>query len=248
MRPADDNLKRYLLFEDYNFFRYDFDKILDSSLYDLILGGKSYLEIVTWKDSEGCIKGISFIPLGAVNAKEHKECVYYKSTLYNGEKVKYKIQKKNLIILDLKEIGFRRNYFRRLLKKMVEIDLPSDSMIENGQKIGFDFLEFNRRNELKLLYINRKTHWLGRNYNNQHLSESYSLYRTAKYKILRLSILDYFFKQFNNALKRFQEECDFKGEIIATFERISYEEHLESLQKGEINTSQFCDIIYPKYV
>ena len=248
VRPANDNLKKYLLFENYSFFRYDFEKILDSSMYSLILGGKSYIEIVTWKDSEGCIKGISFIPLGATNAKEHKEEVLFTSILYNGEKTKYKIKKKNVIALDLKEIGFQRNYFRRLINKMAAIELPSASMLENGQKIGFDFREYNKRNELKLLQFNKKTHWLGRNYSNQHLSESYLLYRTAHYKMLRLTILDYFLKKFNDALKRFQGECSFEGKIVATFQRINYEEHLEALRKGEINTSQFRDIIYPKYI
>lgn len=61
--PADDLLKKLLTFDDYSFFRYSFDKLLDTLMYHLILNGTAYLEIVKWVDSKGTLQGIELVPI-----------------------------------------------------------------------------------------------------------------------------------------------------------------------------------------
>jgi hypothetical protein len=126
---------------------------------------------------------------------------------------------------------------------MESLDIPSYSLLENSSTNGFDINKFEQLADFKLLYLNRKTYWLGRNYKNQFMSESYLLYRIAHFKMLRLKFLDYILKQYNAALDRFKEEYIISGEIITTSTRIDYDKYLTDLKDGKLNTTQVSDVI-----
>lgn len=242
IKPQEDSLTKYLTNENFNFLQYDLDQILQQNVYSLIMSGKAYIEIVILKDQDNNLKSISFIPLKVLIAKRHSDRTEFIAQLFNGNKIKYNVEKENLIVLDLKDLGFNRKYFVKLINKMAKIDLLDYSIYSQTAK-GFDIEKFKRLSEFKLLYLNRKTYWCGRNYANQHMSESYLLYRMAHYKMLRLKFLDYILSKYNTALERFKTEYAFEGRIITTEKRIDYAKCLEDLKEGNLSTSQVSDII-----
>ncbi len=190
--------------------------------------------------------GLSLLPL----------CVRWKTTLCdetlflarNSHKklISFTIKSKNVICFDLKDLKIRRNYFRRLIRKLSRKDITSISnLLTDPQMQGkFDFEEYQRRNELSFLKCTHKVFWYGRDGSNQHLSESYLLYRAAHYKMWRGKILEYFIRQINAALESFKEELNFNGTIIIGSQIPDLESDLQRYNSGQINATQLAEIVF----
>lgn len=245
VEPPDDSLKDFLCFEDFMFLEYNMDKLLTGAMEDLISYGKAYLEIVSWRDTEGKIKGISFAPIQPLAVLKGKDKTLFASVLYNKKLKWYCIENTNLVVLQLKDLGFSRFSLQRLLKKIKEYDLTNVSdMSLNSEKTGFDFSEYIRISEFNLLKTTKKVYWYGRKGDNQHLSESYLLYRAAKFKMLRKDFLNYMIHQINTSLHYHKVEAGFCGELVVNCEDIDYMNEFEKLWAGEINTSQLSKIVF----
>lgn len=190
--------------------------------------------------------GISLLPIHAKRSHTIMRLTVFAGKTYNGQRVKFSIDRKHLIILDLKDVGFRRKYFARLMKKMNHLDTTaSDSaLMGNSNRIKYDFNEHNRMRQYKLLKLNKRTGWFGRERNNPHLTESYLLYRIANFKKIRFDFLQYIISQINIALKQFETDLSFEGRIVIEVPSVNYDEHFAALSKGIINTTQLGDIIF----
>lgn len=245
VEPPDDSLKNYLCFQDFMFLEYNMDKLLAGAMEDLISYGKAYLEIVSWRDTEGNIKGISFARVTPLAVFRVKDKTLFVSMLYNKKLKWYCIENRNLIVLQLKDLGFSHRSFQRLLKRMKEYDLTNVSdMSLNPEKTGFDFSEYIRKNDFTLLKTTKRVYWYGRKGNNQYLSESYLLYRAAKFKMLRKEFLDYMIQQINKGLNHHKIEAEFCGKLVVNCEDIDYMDEFEKLWSGKINTSQLSKIVF----
>lgn len=237
-------LKKYLLFNDYSFFRYTFDQKLSSIIHHLILNGKAYLEIVKWTDKTGQLQGIEFVPIGVKHSIKIGGKFYFFSKS-QGQRLKFKIDEQSVVVFRLKDLGFRRKYFLHLLNKMSLLDITATTALTTDESLNgiYDFTEHQRQVDFCLLKYTRKIYWLGRSYSNQHLSESYLLYRMAHYKMLRFKFLDYILRQINNGLEDLQKEFKFDGKIVTPLERTNFEAHLREYYSGRISASQLSDIL-----
>lgn len=245
VEPPDDSLKDFLLFENYLFLEYDMDKLLIKVMKDLIYSGKAYLEIVTWRDTEGIVKGISFVQIKPIAVLKGRSKTLFASILYNKKLKLYCIENRNLIVLQLKDLGYSRYFLKRLLNRIRKYDLTDVSdMSLNPGKTGFDFNEYIRKKEFSLLKITRNVHWYGRNNENQYMSESYLLYRAAKFKMLRKEFLNYMIRQINKGLQNYKNELGFSGKIVIGCEDIDYMKEFKRLWAGEINTSQLSKLVF----
>ena len=83
-------------------------------------------------------------------------------------------------------------------------------------------------------------------YSNQHLSESYLLYRAAYADMLQYRFLDYMLQKLNNGFEPLRQEFGFVGRIITPLPRINYSQHLAEYHDGKINASQLGDVILKK--
>lgn len=245
VEPQDDLLKNLLCIKTHRFLHYELDKLLSSITYNLIFNGKVHLEIVIWEDSEGIIKGISFVPINSLfSFKFLNKTVFLSILSYNKKPRLFNIKNENLITFRLKDLGYSRHYFIKLLKKLQKIDITNVTDMFTQQKSGLDFAEYTKNCDFKLLNITQKTHWFGRSYNNQHLSESYLLYRSAKFKILRKKFLDYLIFQLNVGISHFSTQANFNGKIVTNSRDTSYMKDFEQFWKGEINLTQLSNIIF----
>lgn len=211
----------------------------------LFKNGKTYIEIVSFIDQENIVKGVEFVCIPA-------KCHYARGNKYRltvrgpeNKNIQFDIDLNRLIIFDLKDLGFRRNYFRKMINHLSVLDATNATtlMLDPEMNGIFNFDEYQKAIEYKLLKDTKFVHWLGRNYSNKHLSESYHLYRTMQYKILRYKFLQYILLQINNGLNNFKTQWGFAGNISAAVSLSHYEDAFEKYSKGEINASKLGDIV-----
>lgn len=243
--PEDAILKKLLNFNSYSDFSDEFDQLLSSITHYLLINGRTYLEIVSLMDQNNVIRGIEFV---GIPAKCHRvRCNKYRLTAQGAESknIQFDIDLDRLVIFDLKDIGFHRNYFRKMINHFFMLDfINAPKLMFNPKMKGtFDFEQYQRSIEYQFLKDTGPIHWLGRNYNNQHLSESYHLYRVMQYKILRYKFLQYILHQINEGLSNFKTEWGFVGEISTPVSLSHYEDAFNRYSKGEINTSTLGDIV-----
>lgn len=245
VEPSDDTLKDFLTLEDFMFFDRNMDQLLTGAMEDLVSYGKAYLEIVSWRDTEGNVKGISFAPVKPLIVLKGRGKTLFASVLYNRKLKWYCIENRNYIVLRLKDLGFSRIYMQKLMKKIKQYDLTSvTDMSLDPEKIGFDFSEYIRKSEYNLLKTTKRVYWYGRNGENQYLSESYMLYRAAKFKMLRKEFLNYMIQQINMGLNNHKIEIGFCGKLVVDCEDIEYLGEFEKLWAGNINISQLSKQIF----
>lgn len=243
--PADNTLKALLTFTNYSYFEYEFEELLSDIMYNLILNGKAYVEIVSWTDANGTVKGIEFIPVHAKFRCMRRRKVQFVAYDFNKEVVSFKIEKNRLLFFDLRDIGYKRSYFRKLIKHLCVFDATaaSELVLDSNMNGIFDLTKYHEALEYKLLKQTKPVHWLGRSYSNKYLSESYLLYRTIQYKKLKYNFLEYILQQINEGLDAFKTGWDFSGKISIMSPLPDYQGEFEKYRNGEINASQLCKIV-----
>lgn len=148
----------------------------------------------------------------------------------------------------LKDLGFKKTYFRQLLNKFSRFDTLGTTNLALDKSLEgiYNFTEHQKQLEFQFLNCTRKIFWNGRNYSNQHLSESYLLYRAAYADMLQYRFLDYMLQKLNNGFEPLRQEFGFVGRIITPLPRINYSQHLAEYHDGKINASQLGDVILKK--
>lgn len=243
--PENASLKALMWFND----RFNLDHKLDETfsriMRQLILNGRAYLEIISFKDFENVMKGIKFVPINAKKRKKFLNHYTFQAIDCKNVQIKFSVESKYIVEFDLRDLGFSRNYFRRLLKKLSNLDeiKASQLTLDSSAKKYFNFEEYVRISEYDLLKVTNNVHWVRQSYSNQHLSESYLLYRKIKFKILRYEFLKYILEQINFGLDRLKEEWGFTGNIGINFTLPDYNVFIKKYESGEYNTSKLTEIV-----
>ena len=206
-----------------------------------------YVEIVLWRDKQNVVQGMEFVPIHSVCYWVGNNTCRFSGKTYEGKKEKFSIEKQYLIIFDLKDLGFHRKYFRRLMNRLGSLGSAVTSGLINDPNLNgiYNFTEHQKRMDYELLKSTKKIFWLGRNYSNQHLSESYLLYRSAQYKSLFFRFLTYCLEQINKGIDFFSSELGYAGHIKAKYSQPDYETALTRYWKGEINVTDLNNFITP---
>lgn len=243
--PENDALRKLLLFKHSSNLDALLDQLLGEIMCYLLINGKTYVEIVPFLNQEEAVNGIEFV---CVPAKRHW-VRHSKYTLTaresDGRLIKFDIDLNRLVIFDLKDLGFHRNYFRKLANRLTEFDATNGSelMLDPKMKGIFDYEKYHKSIDFKLLKGTRSIYWYGRSSSNQYLSESYLLYREMQYKNLRYKFLEYILGQINAKMDNLKAEWGFLGKITAGVSLSHYEESFFQYSEGKINTSQLCKIV-----
>lgn len=244
-----DLLENLLQFNDYSFFRYSFDTLLNTIMHYLIINGKIYLEIVKWTDSSGKLQGIELVPLCTRKGISFGKTYFFNVKTPDG-RFGFRLNKQAVVAFSLKDIGFNRRFFLRLIRRLSRIDLLGYTDLTLNQNLEgiYSFTEHQKQMDYLLLKYTRKVFWHGRKHSNQHLSESYLLYRQAYYAMLQYKFLDYILQRINDGLEPLRKEFGFEGKITTSLPRIDYKKYLEEYYAGRINASQLGDIIFKKTI
>ncbi len=240
------NLKELLTYNDYSYFSYNFDELLEQITYDLLVKGKAYVEIAKIQNEKNKLVGLDLIILDVINIKKSKNTYIVNEKSFNGEVYKKIIYSTNLIIFDVSEIGLSKKHLNKMMKKMCKVDLPKTELLISQNDIGFDFNKYIGNYNYKKLSICKDIYWFFRDNDNPFFSECYLLYRIAKFSELRQKIFKYLLSKINNGLFELGKMNDFAGYIKESWKSIDYEKCLKNLSSGEYNTSQAGDIIIEK--
>lgn len=250
IEPSSDPLKNILTLQE----PWDLDRILDRFLSEitriLIEHRKAHVEIIIWKDNDGSVKGISFKPLKPIISITGIHKSLFISRQYSKNFCLYRIEHKRLIVFDLHDLGYSRQFFTRILKRINKRDITKVSDFTFNKNLEFDFTKYAENEDYQLLKNTKGIHWYGRNSSNQYMDSFYLVWREAKFRCLRKRIFDYLLDKINAALIPYRGLACFSGKVIANCKNVDYSQEFEKLQNGEISVSQFSDKLYlnPKIV
>jgi hypothetical protein len=237
------NLKELLTHSNYDFFNYTFDNLLIDITKELITKGVAYLEILETRNPQNDLIGLDFQVLYS-NCVKNRHNSYIVKESPNDNNQKRKVQKNNIVVFKISDIGISKLRVKRILKKIDKIESPNVQLVLNSEKNGFVWDKYMDAYNYNQLSVCKDLYWYFRNSNNPLFSECYLLYRNAKLKELRQNIYYYITNQINERLTALGNEYGFKGKIKEHWNKLDYSKCLESLKNGEYNTSQVGEIIF----
>ena len=246
IEPKNDPLKGYLSAKAYRLDDYDFDQLLSVVSMHLIVNGKAFVEIITLKNTEEKVVGLSFEPVCVKRGIAFYKKYYFRGTNIARKTEPFQVDAKRIICFDLREMGMKRCYFRKLFHRLAKIDMINSTALSLDQKLNgkYNFDDHHKRHDFLLLKYTHNLYWYGRNSSNQFMSESYLLYRSAHQKLWRKQFLDYLIKKLNEGLSRYKEELCFEGNIVVKELGYNYYAELVKYDSGELNAEQLAKKIY----
>lgn len=137
---------------------------------------------IKWVDSRGTLQGIELVPICVSKGiKAKKVYRFFAKTPDRQSRIMFKVNNQSVVSFYLKDLGFKKTYFRQLLNKFSRFDTLGTTNLALDKSLEgiYNFTEHQKQLEFQFLNCTRKIFWNGRNYSNQHLSESYLLYRAA---------------------------------------------------------------------
>ena len=232
----DSNLGEYLERDDYGL-----SNILSQSMYNLLINGVSYIEIVLGFE-DGELISISFVPLSITKyAKRKGEIRFFAKDAYNGKPVDWTITNNFLIRLDLKDLGMRRNRFRKILKGLSKKDIPNFDWLA---KTGISLYEYANKQILHSMKIVGNTYWDLRKNDNEHISDVHLLYRKTMCDLFKFNFLEYMLAQYNKSLLSLGVAHGFEGVIAHTADISDHRAKLAQLLSGEVSCDNMCDYLF----
>lgn len=239
----DNKLREVLLFKDPLFLQYKFSELLSFALHDLLLSGSAYIEIVL-HGSDTELEGISFQRFRYKRKIKKKNTTIFYGKDYLGSRAKFSILNDCLIKLDLRDLGLKRNHFKRILRYLGKDGLEDFDWLLSK---NISYKEYNDKLHYKALTRIKKTYWDFRNPTYEYINDPYKLYRNIKFTLFRKSLLDYMLDQFNKKLRNLKLNEQITGEIAYSEIINCYEEELEDMLNGKRNCKQIWDLINEKY-
>lgn len=229
-----------------NFFGYDFledelDKILSNLVENLLVFGKAYIERVYWYDDEKNLKKITYQCINCRYLKMRNHNLKYKVKDENGNVCKGKINKKNILVFDLKELGFSKRFFIKKIKKLRKLEFPGADLSLNN---AFSLDKYKAKTEFYILKLMKRIYWNARNSENQFFTEPYLVYRIMMHQNLQNKFLEYFINKINKDISSIGKIIGFTGKI--KFESITqnYDSLIEDLKTGKKNCEQVGNVIF----
>ena len=243
--PEESRLKELLTSQNYDFLEYDMDKLLAHIMRTLVFAGKAFVEVVLSFDEENNVTEISLVPFDPILSIPGRNNTLFLAIQRDRKPKFFKISKHNIVVFRLLDLGFKRYSLKRIYNKLPKFDILNiGDMGLSPQKAGFDISIWNNKREYQLLKLSKKTGWYGRSTDNPYMGDAYILYRAIQKKKLRISFLDYFLKQINDAISVICNDLGIDGTIIAKRISYNYDEILQKLYSGQINYSQLGDCVF----
>ena len=227
---------------------HNIEMIISKITYSLMAYGRAYIyfhpEYFVKKEDDGTkTQALSSFEIGeilGVIKKRTKEEIVFVKTNLNFETNEIHMLKKQLVIFDINELGFSKNHFTSLLKRLskCDISLKSVDMMTNFPDM-YDFEYHSERAKFEELKILRKIGW---SFGNEGLSDSYILYKKIKLDELKLRFLEYIVKKINDGLHEFLGNDT--GELVAHIDQKNYRQLWDDYSDGKITSTQLADILF----
>lgn len=248
VESEDNRLDHLLRYDSFSYFNYDFDRILTQVMADLCYTGKAYVEIAYVKDADDNIKGLDLIPFDAVKLISLKGSSFFVVKVKKNRFRILKIPTYRIAEFALKDVGLKKNYFKKLVRRLTRMDRNRSMDLLNDKKISqiYDYSKISNREELLMVKYPHKIGWLGGDYQNKYRNESYNLYSHIKYKSFRKKCLEYMLGKINTGIENMCGVIGIEGKIVVRESILDYEKEWEQYSNGEICTSELISRVIGK--
>lgn len=246
--PIDCNLSKLINGKHPYDLSYDIEQVIDHVTYSLMAFGKAYVyikpEYTTSIDHDNNeTKVLSSIEIGEVKGfvkKQNKTHFKFCCRGYNGATSDIEIQRKQLIVFDIKDLGYNKKYFTNILKKLgkCDITLSSTSMITNNSD-GYDFSVHSKKTRLQELRASKDIGW---SFDTDGLSDSYILYKKIQEDKLRLQFLNYILEKLNSGFENYI--VDAGGKLVAHVKEKNYNQLWKDYSDGKLTGTELTNILY----
>lgn len=243
--PLDCNLSKLI---NGKHLRYGIEKVINEVTYSLMAFGKAYVYIkpeyaLSIDHDNNETKVLSSIEISEVKGfVKKRNRTYLKFCLkgYNGKISDIEIQRKQLIMFGIKDLGYSRKYFKTILKKLgkCDITLSSTSMINNDLD-GYDFMVHSKKSKLKELRALKDIGW---SFGMDGLSDSYILYKKIQEDKLRLQFLNYILEKLNFGFEEYI--VDAGGKLVAHVKEKNYDQLWKDYSDGRLTQAELTNILY----
>lgn len=224
-------------------FSYEFGQNIDRVLYSLAVYGKAYIFIKPEYDEQTGENGrsdkkLSVIHIGEVKGIPKKNKFYFKT--FSNEISELNINEGTLITFKLSEFGYKRNYFKKLIKRLGKFDATTNSLELINNEPAYDFSVHVEKNRKRFL---REVRNIGWSFGTEGLSDSYILYKEIHMKLFKMQMLQIVLKKINHVIStEYIPDREFK--IVASTSNIDYEEVWAKFQCGELTVSELSNIVW----
>lgn len=223
-----------------SFLRYEFYEQLSWDMHELIFKGKAYIEIIPMF-SEQELVSLKFEPLLANRVYKKKSKTIFSARDYSGEIIKKSISNNRILILDLKDMGIKRNHFKKILNGLSKVGTPDFEWLNRK---GITLKDYEDKQKVSAFKLVGKTYLSLKDYNNEHITRVYSMYRNVMHKLFRYRFLEYFLDRYNQVISDLGKQYGFSGEIRIVPEVNNHLTELEKLLNGDINCDQMSDVLF----
>ena len=248
IKSEDNRLKELFCFNDYTYLEYDFDIVLSSIMHNLIFANTTFVEIAFSRNEKNEIVGLSLFPFDAIKIASSNKYSWFVSLLPDHKKTIFKLEKNKYIEFNIKELGLRKNNFKKIVKKLKRLDMSTSTRFLADEKMRskFSFDAFKQKQDVLMLKYPKKIGWIS-GFDNSFLNESYSLFRNIKLREFQKKCLLLFIDKINVGINNLCDIIKTSGTIETTVLLPEYEKEWLRYKKGEISSSELSNILFPKY-
>lgn len=238
-----------LLKKQYHYYSsYDIEQIISKIAYSLMAYGRAYFYIhpeYSIKEADDGTKAqvLSSFQIGEIEGiikKKTKEEILFCRKGLNAEVNEIQMLKKQLVLFDIKELGYSKRFFPGILRRLSKCDITAKSMdmLTNHSDV-YDFVHHFEKKKFKELKAIRKIGW---SFGTEKLSDSYILYKKIQEDELKLHFLEYIVKKINEGLHVFFG--DNAGELVVHVNRKEYRQLWKDYTAGKITGTELTNILY----
>lgn len=215
------------------------EDVFENITRQLTANGRAYVEILAVKDDNGDMKEMSFNCFHPLIVFKGIHKLFFISKTHQGKYSLCSADKKMIAVFDLKELGYSRFEFKRILKRADKLEELRHSDMFMDKNLDINITETISKLDLKLLKCTRDIYWDVRMGNSCYFNDFYSLWRKVKFKELKLRFLDYMLSKINDMLK-----LNGLGEIVTETGDFDYSEEFVKLQRGEMSRMELAYKLY----
>lgn len=216
--------------------------MIENALHYMAMYGRGYLYIgPKYEQFKNQLNGakeldeISFSSLNGILIRNH----FFNQDSLN-EVGELDISEGYLVVFDLKELGYKRNYFSHIVNQLVKHDITLIASNSLSKELSYDYIYHRAKVRELFLKQSKKTGWI---FKPDDLSDSQILFNIIRMRKLKKRCLDYAIDKVNKTLVDNLSREDL-FQLKANYKDIDYDDIWGRYQKGEIVESELSDILY----